>query len=169
MVSISARDSAPFARFLLSGLAKTLLLAGSGLSLAVIVFGRFLGTPVAEWPSLWLDARGAAVAGLAAFLAWAFLLTVLETMIRAGAVALLGKDLFRVSALVGILVVVEAMAVTTLLVTLGAGFLNVSGLDEAVVMGGAAAAGVLIWSVMHSYLLLVRYCAVAIMRSNADI
>jgi len=52
-------------------------------------------------------------------------------------------------------------------VMLAAGFLSVAGLGGALAMGGAAFVGIVFMNVLHSYLLLVRFSAIGIMRQNA--
>jgi ABC-type Co2+ transport system permease subunit len=65
-----------------------------------------------------------------------------------------------------ILMSFEAMVATSFVAILVAGFLNVAGATDAVVMLGATAVAVVFLSVLHSYLLLVRFSAIAIMRRN---
>ena len=100
------------------------------------------------------------------FVALAFLLTLVETLVRADAVELLGTDLFRVAGLLGILMSFECMVVASALAILVAGFVNVSSAVAAIAMLGAALAAVLFLNILHSYLLLVRFSAIAIMRQN---
>jgi hypothetical protein len=51
-------------------------------------------------------------------------------------------------------------------IALLAGFLNVARLSQAFLMFGVAGFGVLLLTFLHSYLLLVRFSAIAIMRRN---
>jgi len=51
-------------------------------------------------------------------------------------------------------------------VIVGMGFLNISGWRDALLMLGTAAAMIVFMTVVHSYLLLVRFSAVDIMRQN---
>ena len=95
-----------------------------------------------------------------------FFLTLLDSLIRADAVDLLGTDLFRVSGLLGILMSFESMIAASFVVILVAGFVNVTRGLDALVMLGAACVAVLFLSFLHSYLLLVRFSAIAIMRRN---
>jgi len=109
---------------------------------------------------------GAATIAVVTFLALAFFLTLLDTVIRADATELLGTDLFRLAGLLGILMSIEGMVAASLVTVLVAGFSNVASSADAVVMLGAALLAVLFLNLLHSYLLLVRFSAVAIMRQN---
>ena len=109
---------------------------------------------------------GAVAIAIVSFVALAFLLTLIDTLIRADAVDLLGTDLLRVAGLLGILMSFEAMLTASALALLVAGFANVAGATSAIAMLGAAIVALLFLSVLHSYLLLVRFSAVAIMRGN---
>jgi MFS family permease len=109
---------------------------------------------------------GAVTVAVVSFLAFAFLLTLVDTVIRADAVDLLGTDLFRVVGLLGILMSFEAMVTASAIALLVAGFANVAGAYGAFAMLGAAFVAVLALNILHSYLLLVRFSAVAIMRRN---
>jgi hypothetical protein len=138
----------PFKIFLASGLIKAaVLFTTAGLLVA-------------------LSFAGAATIAVVAFLALTFVLTLLDTLIRADAVGLLGTDLIRVAGLLGILMSFEAMVATSFGAIVVAGFLNVAGPSDAVVMLGAAVLAIMFLSVLHSYLLLVRFSAIAIMRKN---
>ncbi len=155
-----------FRVFLASAALRFFVLAASAFVLALISAGPFLTAPFAEWPGRWLDTRGAVVAALVAFLSLAFLVTLLDTLVRGDAIDLLGKDLIRVSLMLGILMLFEAMAAASVAAAVLAGFLNVGRMGEAIAMLGAAGVGVVFLSLLHSYLLLVRFSAVDIMRRN---
>jgi len=155
-----------FRTFLLSNVLKCLFIAIASLALAAICFGRYFAAPISEWPQLWTDTRGAVLIAVVTIAALGFLLTVFDTLVRSDAVALLGTDLFRVTGLIGILVLFEAMIGGSCVMMLGAGLLNVAGLRSAVAMMATTAAAIGLLNVLHSYLLLVRYSAVDIMRQN---
>lgn len=138
--------------YVASGFAKATILAGT-----IVILG------------LLADSRGAAIAGLAAFVSLAFLLTLLDTLIRSDAIDLLGTDLIRVSLMLGILMSFELMIAGSIAIAVIAGFLNVGRMIEAVAMLGVAGVALVFLSVFHSYLLLVRFSAISIMRSNAEI
>jgi len=155
-----------FDTFLLSNLLKCLVVTAAGSALATICFGRYFVTPVGEWRQLWPDTRGAAWVALVTVAALAFLLTIFDTLIRSDAIELLGTDLIRVTGLVGILVLMETMISGSCAVIVAVGILNIAGWREALAMLGAAAVAMVFMTVLHSYLLLVRFSAVDIMRKN---
>jgi hypothetical protein len=109
---------------------------------------------------------GATTDAIVMFAALAFFVTVLDTLVRADAVELLGTDLIRVSGLIGILLLFEAMILAAFAVIVIAGFLNVSRLSDAILMLGVTAVSIVVLNVFHSYLLLVRFSAVGIMRHD---
>jgi hypothetical protein len=113
-----------------------------------------------------LSLAGASVIAIVTFLSLVFLLSLLDTLIRADAIDLLGTDLFRVAGLLGILMLFELMIGASLVLLLFGGVLRVARPVDAVVMFAAAVVVVLLLNVLHSYLLLVRFSAVAIMRQN---
>ena len=136
--------------FAASSLAKTTILMAGGMA-------------------FFLFASASAYAGLAAFagfLCLAFLLTIIDTLIRSDAVDLLGRDLLGVTGVIGTLLLFEWMIGAVLVIILLAGFLNVSGSAEALTMFGVTTLVLLFFNFLHSYLLLVRFSAVAIMRRN---
>jgi hypothetical protein len=110
--------------------------------------------------------NGAPILALILFLSIAFCLTLIETVIRADAVELLGTDLIRVSSLLVILMSFEMMVAAAFGVVLVTGFLNVARLVDAAVMLGWTGLCIVFLSMLHSYLLLVRFSAVDIMRQN---
>ena len=136
------------------------------LAFAAIAFARYFVTPFAEWRQLWPDTRGAAIILAVLLAALGFLLTIIETVVRGDAVDLLGTDLFRVAGLIGILLLFETMITASCAVIVGVGFLNISGWRDALLMLGTAAVMIVFVTVVHSYLLLVRFSAVGIMRQN---
>jgi hypothetical protein len=152
--------------FLLSNVLKHFFIATALFALADICFGRYFVTPFSEWRQLWPDTRGAFFITVVTITALALFLTILDTLVRNDAIELLGTDLFRVTGLITILLLFETMIVGSCALMLGTGLLKVAGLKSAVAMmvAGAAAVGAL--NVLHSYLLLVRYLAVDILRQN---
>jgi hypothetical protein len=109
---------------------------------------------------------GAQVIAIVSLFGLAFAITLVDSLVRADAVELLGTDLFRAGGLVGILMIVELMIGASIVVPLLAGFLNIARLRDAAVIGGGAAAAAVLLSLLHSYLLVVRFSAIAIMRRN---
>jgi len=134
--------------YLLARIAKTVVLTTAALTLIFV----------------WLN--GAPFLAAVLFLLLAFCLTVIETLIRADAVELLGTDLIRVTALIGILMSFEMMVGASFVVMLIAGFLNVARLGEMLAMLGITGVVAVFLTLLHSYLLLVRFSAVGIMRQN---
>ncbi len=155
-----------FSIFLISNFLKCLCLMSAALAFLAVGFGRYLVTPFAEWDQLWPDTPGVAVIFVVTLAALGFLLTIIETVVRGNAVDLLATDLFRVAGLIGILLLFEAAVSGSCAVIVGMGFLNISGWRDALLMLGTAAAMIVFMTVVHSYLLLVRFSAVDIMRQN---
>jgi hypothetical protein len=138
-----------FGSFLISRILKTLFLACSAILLSLVFF------------------NGAPLLAAIIFLSLAFCLSVIETLIRAGAVELAGTDLIRVTGLLGILMSFELTIAAALGLLLTAGFLNVARLMDALVMLGVTGLVVVFLTLLHSYLLLVRFSAIAVMRQHA--
>ena len=147
-----------FEAFLLARASKCLFMGAATFAFGAILFGA--------WREFWPDTRPAAVVALISLAALSFLLTVIETLIRANAVDLLGTDLFRVIGLIGILVLLEMMISGSAAILVAAGFLNTASLASALVMTGTAVVAIIFMTVLHSYLLLVRFSAIGIMREN---
>jgi hypothetical protein len=135
--------------FLLPHVATSLILAAVAILLLPVFF------------------HGASILAAIIFVTLAFCLSLVETLIRAGAVELAGTDLIRVIGLVGILMSFELMIAASMGLLLIAGFLNVARLVDALVMLGVTGLAVVFLTILHSYLLLVRFSAIAIMRQNA--
>jgi len=75
-------------------------------------------------------------------------------------------DLFGVTGLIGTLVLFESLIGASLLVVVIAGFLNVANAAGALAMLAVTTLVLLIFNFLHSYLLVVRFSAVGIMRRN---
>ena len=119
--------------------------------------------------TLILMSRGsgeARIAALVAFLALTFFVTIIDTLVRSDAIDLLGVDFLGVTGLIGTLVLFESLIGASLLVILFAGFLNVANAMGALEMLVMTTLVLLIFNFLHSYLLLVRFSAVGIMRRN---
>jgi len=108
----------------------------------------------------------AGIAALAGFAALTFLLTIIDTLIRADAVELLGMDLLGVTGVIGILVLFESMICASLAIGVVAGFLSVSTSFHLFAMLGVTALVLVLINFLHSYLLVVRFSAVGIMSRN---
>ncbi len=160
------RKSPAFSTCLFSSLAKKLVLAAAALTLGLITFGGFLITPFPEWPALWSETEGALIISLVAFMGLAFFLTILDTLIRSDAIDLFGTDLIRVSGVIVILLLLEILIAASIAIIVITGLLNIGNAAEGIATVGLAVGGVLLMSLLHSYLLLVRFSAVGIMRHN---
>jgi len=110
--------------------------------------------------------RDARIAALVAFLALAFFITIVDTLVRSDAIDLLGADFLGVTGLIGTLVLFESLIGASMMVILVAGFLNVGNAAEALGMLAVTTLVLLIFNFVHSYLLVVRFSAVGIMRRN---
>ena len=101
--------------------------------------------------------------GFGILLLLSFGLMTIETLIRSDALEIFGLDLFRVFGIVLVLTLVEAGIITA---TLPACALVMEWLGSirGLVLAGFLLTGIL--SVNHSYMLLVRYSAVSIMRRD---
>ena len=155
-----------FSIFLFSNLLKSIFLTNAVFAFGAICFSRYFVTPFAEWSQMWPDTRGAALIVVLTLAALGFLLTTIETLVRSDAIELLGTDLFRVAGLIGILLLFETMISGSCALMVGVGFLSISGWRDALLMLGTAAVGIAFMTVLHSYLLVVRFSAVVIMRQN---
>jgi hypothetical protein len=133
-----------------SNLAKLTILGSAAIALTVMSNGS----------------RDARIAAVVAFLALAFFVTIIDTLVRGDAIELLGADLFGVTGLIGTLVLFESLIGVSLLVIVLAGFLNVATAAGALEMLAVTTLVLLIFNFLHSYLLVVRFSAVGIMRRN---
>ena len=109
------------------------------------------------------DAR---IAALVVFLALAFFVTIIDTLVRSDSIDLLGIDFLGVTGVIGTLVLFESLIGASLVIILVTGFLNVANAAEAFVMLAVTTLVLLILNFLHSYLLVVRFSAVGIMRHN---
>jgi len=136
--------------FLGTNLAKLIILGSTATCLSIIANGS----------------REALIAGVVAFVALAFFLTIIDTLVRADSIELLGADFLGVLGLIGTLMLFESFIGASLLVAVIAGFLNVANANQAVQMVIATALVLLVLNFLHSYLLIVRFSAVGIMKRN---
>jgi len=151
-------------RFVVSGIGprpKSIVLLGSNLARLAI-----LGSAAVSLIVMSNGSRDARIAAIVAFLALAFFVTILDTLVRSDAIDLLGVDLLGVTGLIGTLVLFESLIGASLLVILIAGFLNVANAAGAFGMFAVTTLVLLIFNFLHSYLLVVRFSAVGIMRRN---
>jgi hypothetical protein len=144
------RTSQTLGLFIASNLAKLAILTAVAVLLARI----------------WMRAHDVAIPALVAFGALAFFLTIIDTLIRTDAVDLLGVDLLGITGLIGTLVAFECLIGGALGIAMVIGFLKVSSLNGALIMIGVTTLVLFIFNFLHSYLLVVRFSAVGIMRRN---
>jgi hypothetical protein len=155
-----------FRIFLLSGLATRLILTGAVLTCATIIFGHFASAPIGAWPVLWNEARPAFFAAALALTGLFLLLKIFETAVRSDAVELLGQHLFGFAGLVGTLIMFEGLINVSAGVVIASAALLTGSPAQAVL---AAALGTILiagLSLLNSYLLLVRFSAIGIMRHD---
>ena len=167
--SFFQKASRHFRLFIASSVMKATFSAIAGALLLVIVFGRYLSTPVAEWSTMWPETRPTFYVALVIWIAIWFALTLFETLIRSSSLDLLGTELFTVVGLVGTLVTFEAMliAAAILAVVVVASF--ASGPVGVLITTAAAGFAIVGLTILHSYLLLVRFSSVAALESDAVI
>jgi hypothetical protein len=158
-----------FRLFIASSMLKQLLLAVITTLILVIAFGQYLTTPIAEWNSLWGDSTGPALITGLIFIALWFALTLVETLVRASAVDLLGRDLFAISGLIATLVLFEAMIAGS---AIGVGIILMSFVSNAtgvLLLLSAGIVAIVVLNVLHSYLLVVRYSALDVLRRTSSV
>jgi hypothetical protein len=155
-----------FSVFLASGIARTLILLSAIALVLLLTFGPLLTAPYESWGSLWRDARGAGAVGLTVFIVLAFMITVTDTLIRSDAVQLLGSHMFEVAGVVGTLLLVEACIAVSGGLAVAAALLRVSGPMESLMAAAMALLTAFCLSALHSYLLLVRFFSIDIMRRD---
>src|SRR5262249_47045650 len=135
--------------FLVSGVAKIVGLVAAG----AILF------PVAL--------AGGRVIAIVVFLLVAFSLTVIDTLIRADAVELLGVDLIGTTGIVGVLLAFETMVAASFVIVVITGFVNSARLLDVLFSLAAAVVISIFLTLLHSYLLLVRFSAIDVMRRTS--
>jgi len=159
-----AGASRNFKVFLASSLLKQSVIAAFSLLMGVIVFEDYLKTPVVEWRSFWPESRAAVlVAVVLVAVSW-FVLTIFETAIRADALELVGTDLFAVVGLIGTLVCFEGTIICSAAGMLIILMSLVSGLRGFLLLLATAFAAAAFLTILHSYLIVVRYCALHVLR-----
>ena len=103
---------------------------------------------VAIWTTLW------------------FALTLLETLVRSESLDLLGTNLFAVVGLLLTLLTFEGMTIAAFGILVFILAATLSGPSGVLVTLSAAAGAVLVLTILHSYLLIVRYSSVAVLESG---
>ena len=96
----------------------------------------------------------------------ALILAIAETLIRRDAVELWATDLFKVAAAIGLSLTFEVLTLSCLAAVSAALILSASRIPEFLVALVFTVVSLGIWSVFHSYLLVVRFSTVDIMRRD---
>ncbi len=154
-----------FSVCLASGLIRRSIMGSAGLLLGLIIFGPLLTAPLGEWGQALPDIGWPALAGSTLIAVLAFALILLDTLLRNDALEVAGDQLGQVLGVVGTLVLFEASLLASAALLVGVSF-GMTG-------GATGVSGVLLLALIliaassaaHSYLLLVRYYSVGIMRS----
>ena len=167
--SFFQKASRHFRLFIASSVMKTTFSAIAGALLLVIVFGRYLSTPVAEWSTMWPETRPTFYVALVIWIAIWFALTLFETLIRSSSLDLFGTDLFTVVGLVGTLVTFEAMLIAAAVLGVIVVASLATGPVGVLITSAAAGLAMLGLTILHSYLLLVRFSSLAALESDAVI
>ena len=154
-----------FSVFLVSGLLRRCIMGSATLLFGLVIFGPLLTSPLGEWRQALPDILWPALAGGALIGALAFALMLLDTLIRTDALEVVGDQLGQVVGVVGTLALFEASLLASAAMLVGVSFGMTSGAGGVSGVFLLALALTAILSVAHSYLLLVRYSSVAIMRS----
>jgi hypothetical protein len=147
----------PFKIFLASGIARASILFAT-----ILLLGSL--TLIAD------EGRGGvATVAILTFAALAFVLTVADTLIRTDAVALLATHLLEVAGLVGGLLIFEVCIAASAIVAVLISLLHAATAVEFILTFVLAALVVILLTAIHSYLLLVRFFSIDIMRRNVDV
>ena len=164
MLSPGDSRTGSFNLFLVSNVLKLAALGSAAMFFGAIVFARFFSAPIAEWPLVWAETRGAALISILILTFLTYFLVTIDTLVRSDAIELLGADLLGVSGVIGILFVFEAFILSAAGVSLLAGFLNISRFSELLGALVFVAVAIAFLSILHSYLLVVRFSAVGLMK-----
>jgi hypothetical protein len=168
-VSFFQKASRHFRLFIASSVMKTVFCAAAGALLLLIVFGRYLSSPVSDWRVMWPETRPPFFVALVIWATIWFAMTLLETLIRSGSLDLLGTDLFTLVGLMATLVTFEGMMAGAVMIGVVIVSSIATGPAGVLMTLAVAGLGVLGLTVLHSYLLLVRFSSVAALESSAVI
>jgi hypothetical protein len=158
--------SSRFMIFLASGIARTTILAVGAFFALLISIGPYLTTPPGSWDAIGDETRAAAIIGLLIFAGLAFLLTVADTLIRSNAVHLLGSHMLEVAGVIGTLLFLEAAVAVCGVIAVLAAMLRASSLIHFMAALALTLSWTFLLSTLHSYLLLVRYFSIDIMKRD---
>jgi len=149
-----------FTTFLASAVLKFVIVSSAIVTLGLIVFERYLSTPLAEWRNLWPESRLSFVVVIVICAVLWFALTIVETLMRVDALDLMATHLFLTVGLIATLFVFEAMIVVSVILGQSLLMTTLSGAvgQLVIVVTGLISLAALI--ALHSYLLVVRFSSV---------
>lgn len=154
-----------FFRFLASGILRRLSFGLAAVLVVWVVLGPGLAAGSGEWMREWADIRWAGAGGVMLLIMLAFVLMLLDTLLRCDAVDTLGPELISVVAVVAAIGLIE---VGVRLSALMATVIAVRVLPGVLVLVVAVPVVAITLSVTHSYLLVVRYSAIGIIRHQIE-
>ncbi len=153
-----------FPLYVATGIIRRLILLLAAFSIGVIVLGPLLTSPVAEWSSVWRSVQWPVVAGAIPIVFMALFLAILDTLTRCRALELLGPSLPSILLIVLFPIVLEASIWSLGVAVFAIAITSAAAPGAVLALAGIFVAGM---SVVHSYLLLVRYQAVGMMRRDS--
>lgn len=154
--------------FFLTGLFARLSTLSAIIFIGTITFGPLLAAPLGEWSGAWGEIRWSVLAGGAVLCALIFALTVITTIIRGHMTEDFGDKIGPLVGIIGSLVALEVSffafgAMLTFVATEA-----LSSLGGVVTSLVPIATLALVMSFLQSYLLLVRFASVDIMRGSSS-
>lgn len=153
-----------FPRYLITGAIRRLVLLSASVLVGLVSLGPLLTSPIGQWNQAWPELR-VPVLGAGILVLLAVFLLIIDTIVRSDAWNAVAGDLPKVASVIGALAFFEFALIAAAAIILAVA-LDVAGPGRPILLGtGITVAGL---SVVHSYLLLVRYSAVGIMRHEAE-
>jgi hypothetical protein len=153
-----------FRIFLATGVTRILVMLTGLLMMLGVTLWPFLTVPVGLWSDVWSETRGVTIVGVVVLAALLFAVTLADTLVRANAVPLFGRHMLEVTGIVGTLMFIDAcLSLCALIVTVGVMLQTSNAVEFAAAVAAAGVAAFLL-TAMRSYLLLVRFFAIDIMR-----
>lgn len=157
--------NALFTRFLASGLLRRLAFAFAAVMVGLVVLGPGLAEGSGEWIRAWPETRWAVAGGLLILVLVAFVLMLLDTLVRCDAVETLGGSLGPVVAAVAAIGLLEVLVrLSAVMATL----IAMSVMPAPLALLLAVPLATIGLSTTHSFLLLVRYSAIGIIRQHIE-
>ena len=154
-----------FPRYLITGTVRRVVLLSASVLVGLVSLGPLLTSPIGQWSQAWPELRYPVLAGVGILTLLAIFLLIIDTIVRGDAWNAVAEDLPKVAGVIGALAFFEIALIASASMILAVA-LDVAGPGGPVLLGtGITVSGL---SVVHSYLLLVRYSAVGIMRHEAE-